>query len=107
MSTKRTCFLQDNTCTVDNDFVCLNDLSSEKINRSWFLNASTEVEAIRYRSDATDADIVKIDLKRTSLCRGHYDCLYVKFDPKKSKQCYTCIPFFQKEQGEQEEYILH
>ena len=96
MSTKRTCFLQDNTCTVDNDFVCLNDLSSEKINRSRFPNASTEVEAILYRSDATDADIAKIDLKRTSLCRGHYDRRYVKFDPKKSKQCYTCIPFFQK-----------
>ena len=96
MSTKRTCFLQNNTCTVDNDFVCLNDLSSEKINRFRFPNASTEVEAILYRSDATDADIAKIDLKRTSLCRGHYDRLYVKFDPKKSKQCYTCIPFFQK-----------
>ena len=85
MSTKRTCFLQDNTCTVDNDFVCLNDLSSEKIDRSRFPNASTKVEAILYRSDATNADIAKIDLKRTSLCRDHYDLLYVKFDSKKSK----------------------
>jgi hypothetical protein len=96
MSTKRVCLLHDNTCIDVADCVCLNNLSSEKINRSRFPNAVTEVEAILYRANITDVDIAKIDLKKTFVCRGHYNRLYVKFDPKKTKQCYTCIPFFQK-----------
>ena len=96
MSIKPVYLLHDNTCTRGNDFVCLNNLISNEINKSRFLNASTVVEAILYRADVAGADIVKIDKKKTFVCRSHYNRLYAKFDPKKNKQCYTCIPFFQK-----------